>query len=162
MKSRRSLREGRRNPLSPCPGAAFAFRAMRFPLLRSRALWFGVPTLLFLLWAWVDSTRNQSWLQKGSPWGSFAFEHWNSAIEIGRAPVGSLPPSPTRWGGALSQPRNRYRRSGGRRWRPSVTTTAGPMSGSRTGCWCWPTSSRGLPSLASADGTGSRPAKPLS
>ncbi len=62
---------------------------MRFPLLRSRALWFGVPTLLFLLWAWVDSTRNQSWLQKGSPWGSFAFEHWNSAIKIGRAPVGS-------------------------------------------------------------------------
>lgn len=62
---------------------------MRFPLFRSRAFWFGVPTLLFLLWAWVDSTRNLTKITRESPWGSFAVEHWNSAIEISRAPVGS-------------------------------------------------------------------------
>jgi hypothetical protein len=62
---------------------------MRFPLFRSRAFWFGVPTLLFLLWAWVDSTRNLTEVGRESPWGSFAVEHWNSAVVLSRAPVGS-------------------------------------------------------------------------
>lgn len=62
---------------------------MRFPLFRSRAFWFGVPTLLFLLWAWVDSTRNIIEIEKNSPWGSFAILHLDSAIEVCRAPVGS-------------------------------------------------------------------------
>ena len=29
----------------------------RFRLFRSRAFWFGVPGLMFLLWAWADSMR---------------------------------------------------------------------------------------------------------
>ena len=36
---------------------------MRFRLFRSRAFWFGVPGLVFLFWAWGDSSR---WESKGS------------------------------------------------------------------------------------------------
>lgn len=76
---------------------------MRFPLFRSRAFWFGVPTLLFLLWAWVDSTRSITEIGRQSPWGSFAFDHRNSAIEISRAPVGSpFNFSNTLWRGAYA------------------------------------------------------------
>lgn len=36
---------------------------MRFRLFRSRAFWFGVPGLVFLLWGWWDSSR---WESNGS------------------------------------------------------------------------------------------------
>ncbi len=62
---------------------------MSFPVFRSRAFWFGVPGLLFLLWAWADSTRIYTGISEKSPWGSFSFEHWNSAITVSRAPAGS-------------------------------------------------------------------------
>jgi hypothetical protein len=42
---------------------------MRFRLFRSRAFWFGVPGLLFLLWGWVDSVK-----MKSSCWGG---RHWS-------------------------------------------------------------------------------------
>lgn len=32
---------------------------MPFRLFRSRAFWFGVPGLLFLLWAWGDSAKSE-------------------------------------------------------------------------------------------------------
>ncbi|MEK7949788.1 hypothetical protein [Luteolibacter soli] len=35
---------------------------MRFHLFRSRAFWFGMPGLVFLLWAWVDSGKYDSTL----------------------------------------------------------------------------------------------------
>jgi hypothetical protein len=70
---------------------------MRFPLFRSRAFWFGLPTLLFLLWAWEDSTRTNTLLMGKGPWGSFSFEHRDSAIEVCRAPVGSPFPFPDHW-----------------------------------------------------------------
>ena len=33
---------------------------MRFRLFRSRGFWFGLPGLVFLLWAWGDSSRWES------------------------------------------------------------------------------------------------------
>lgn len=62
---------------------------MRYPLIRSRAFWLGVPGLLFLLWSWADSTRNFTQIEKKNPAGSFSFVHWDSAIKVCRAPVGS-------------------------------------------------------------------------
>jgi hypothetical protein len=45
--------------------------AARFRLLRSRAFWFGVPGLVFLLWAWWVSIRHISSVGVGAsrPWG---------------------------------------------------------------------------------------------
>lgn len=35
---------------------------MRFRLFRSRAFWFGVPGLVFLLWGWWVSMGHRSWV----------------------------------------------------------------------------------------------------
>lgn len=50
---------------------------MRFRLFRSRAFWFGVPGLMFLLWAWADSGKSESQLitAKDYRFISFSQEH---------------------------------------------------------------------------------------
>lgn len=53
---------------------------MRFRLFRSRAFWFGVPGLVFLLWAWGDSmTHAFSLNSDGSAYGVDLF-HLNGDI----------------------------------------------------------------------------------
>ncbi|MEK7949728.1 hypothetical protein [Luteolibacter soli] len=64
---------------------------MRFRLFRSRAFWLGVPGLVFLLWAWVDSMRYAT-LISGSGrvevkvwnvWGTASFAVWRDPIATG-------------------------------------------------------------------------------
>lgn len=59
---------------------------MRFRWFRSRALWFGVPGLLFLLWGWWVSMRHWSAVSYGhalSAWeagqvGGGVYAHWDA------------------------------------------------------------------------------------
>lgn len=58
---------------------------MRFRLFRSRAFWFGVPGLVFLLWGWWVSMGHASYAGFGGPshWtigqcGGEVFVRWHS------------------------------------------------------------------------------------
>jgi hypothetical protein len=52
-------------------------KAARFRLHRSRAFWFGVPGLLFLLWAWVDSVKMKSSWWSGRHWSAHLAQYEN-------------------------------------------------------------------------------------
>lgn len=77
---------------------------MRFRLFRSRAFWFGVPGLVFLLWGWWVARSHESgvgfwgprfcgigqmggrvyayWHSTGFPdWQNFYFWHWEMTME---------------------------------------------------------------------------------
>ena len=64
---------------------------MHFRLLRSRALWLGVPGLVFLLWAWGDSMRHATsirclWkvgFQVTQISGTATFAVWRDSLAVG-------------------------------------------------------------------------------
>jgi hypothetical protein len=63
----------------------------RFRLFRSRAFWFGVPGLMFLLWAWADSMRYNTFISGSGRvegkvshvWGTASFAVWQDPIATG-------------------------------------------------------------------------------
>ena len=52
------------------------------PWYRSRLFWLGLPGLVFMLWAWGDSTRHVSSLSWASNvWGFYA-RTWGNSLEL--------------------------------------------------------------------------------
>jgi hypothetical protein len=64
---------------------------MRFRPLRSRAFWFGVPGLIFLLWAWGLSKTHRSYVMATSDVAELLFGQLDGDVVLIRG-SGPVPP----------------------------------------------------------------------
>jgi hypothetical protein len=75
---------------------------MIFKLHRSRAFWLGLPAFLFILWAWMDSLKYQSWitLHRGARGDSDTFRQFLGTVDLRwwlQSPEPDLPLQYWRW-----------------------------------------------------------------